>query len=444
MMYDVIVIGGGPGGLAAAISAHENGAHVLLIEREARLGGMLKQCIHDGFGLARFGERLAGPEYVERFIDRLEDLGIEAHTQTFVTRVEKTPAGFAVVTVSRDGVARYDTRTLVLATGCRERTAKQVFIHGTRPAGVFTAGTAQHFTNLLGELPTRRCVILGSGDIGLIMARRLTLEGARVQAVVEILPKSGGLQRNIVQCLEDFDIPLLLRHTVVDIKGRERVSGVTVSAVDEQGKPIPGTGQEYDCDTLLLSVGLIPENELTRELGARMDPATHGPVVNEKLETTIPGVFACGNVLHVHGLVDSVSEEAAEAGKNAAVSIKQTEERRLTCIICPKGCSLRVRLEAGRVTLVEGNHCKRGAQYAEKEVTNPTRTVTTIIPVRGGREKMLSVKTRTDIPKAKVQACMRALKSVTAEAPVQIGNVILADVAETGVDIIATKEISEI
>ena len=441
--YDIVIVGGGPAGLAAALAARENGvADILILEREDRLGGILNQCIHNGFGLHTFQEELTGPEYAARYIEKVEELQIPYKLQTMVLNI--MPDKRVAAMNREDGLFEVQAKAVILAMGCRERPRGALNIPGFRPAGIYTAGTAQRLVNIEGFLPGRKIVILGSGDIGLIMARRLTLEGARVQAVVEILPKSGGLQRNIAQCLEDFDIPLLLRHTVVDIKGRERVSGVIVSAVDEQGKPIPGTGQEYDCDTLLLSVGLIPENELTRELGARMDPATHGPVVNEKLETTIPGVFACGNVLHVHGLVDSVSEEAAEAGKNAAVSIKQTEERRLTCIICPKGCSLRVRLEAGRVTLVEGNHCKRGAQYAEKEVTNPTRTVTTIIPVRGGREKMLSVKTRTDIPKAKVQACMRALKNVTAEAPVQIGNVILADVAETGVDIIATKEISEI
>ena len=441
--YDIVIVGGGPAGLAAALAARENGvADILILEREDRLGGILNQCIHNGFGLHTFQEELTGPEYAAHYIEKVEELQSPYKLQTMVLNI--MPDKRVAAMNREDGLFEVQAKAVILAMGCRERPRGALNIPGFRPAGIYTAGTAQRLVNIEGFLPGRKIVILGSGDIGLIMARRLTLEGARVQAVVEILPKSGGLQRNIVQCLEDFDIPLLLRHTVVDIKGRERVSGVTVSAVDEQGKPIPGTGQEYDCDTLLLSVGLIPENELTRELGARMDPATHGPVVNEKLETTIPGVFACGNVLHVHGLVDSVSEEAAEAGKNATVYIKQTEERRLTCIICPKGCSLRVRLEAGRVTLVEGNHCKRGAQYAEKEVTNPTRTVTTTIPIRGGCEKILSVKTRTDIPKAKVQACVQALKNVTAEAPVQIGDVILSDVAETGVDIIATKEISEI
>ena len=441
--YDIVIVGGGPAGLAAALAARENGvADILILEREDQLGGILNQCIHNGFGLHTFKEELTGPEYAARYIEKVEELQIPYKLQTMVLNI--TPDKRVTAMNREDGLFEVQAKAVILAMGCRERPRGALNIPGFRPAGIYTAGTAQRLVNIEGFLPGRKIVILGSGDIGLIMARRLTLEGARVQAVVEILPKSGGLQRNIVQCLEDFDIPLLLRHTVVDIKGRERVSSVTVSVVDEQGKPIPGTGQEYDCDTLLLSVGLIPENELTRELGARMDPATHGPAVNEKLETTIPGVFACGNVLHVHGLVDSVSEEAAEAGKNATVYIKQTEERRLTCIICPKGCSLRVHLEAGRVTLVEGNHCKRGAQYAEKEVTNPTRTVTTTIPIRGGCEKILSVKTRTDIPKAKVQACVQALKNVTAEAPVQIGDVILSDVAETGVDIIATKEISEI
>ena len=315
---NVIVIGGGPGGLAAAISAHENGAHVLLIEREARLGGMLKQCIHDGFGLARFGERLAGPEYVERFIDRLEQLQIEARTQTFVTRVEKSSGGFAVYTVSRDGVARDETRTLVLATGCRERTAKQVFIHGTRPAGVFTAGTAQNFTNLLGELPARRCVILGSGDIGLIMARRLTLEGAEVLGVYEAKPTPSGLTRNIHQCLHDYDIPLHLSHTVTRVFGADRLTGVEVAEVDAHMRPITGTEQRIDCDALIVSVGLIPENELAESLGVPLDGHTRGPVCDGQLMTEIPGIFSCGNALHVNDLVDYVSASGELAGKSAA------------------------------------------------------------------------------------------------------------------------------
>ena len=276
--YDVIVIGGGPAGLAAAISAHENGAKTLLIEREARLGGMLKQCIHDGFGLSRFGERLAGPEYVERFIDRFRALGIEAQTRTFVTRVERHEAGFTVVTVNQDGLTRYGTKTLILATGCRERTAKQVSIHGTRPAGVFTAGTAQHFTNLLGVLPTKKCVILGSGDIGLIMARRLTLEGAQVLGVYEAKPTPSGLTRNIHQCLHDYDIPLHLSHTVTRVFGQDRLTGVEIEEVDNAMKPIPGTEQRLECDALIVSVGLIPENELAESLHVPLDARTNGPV----------------------------------------------------------------------------------------------------------------------------------------------------------------------
>lgn len=317
--YDVIVIGGGPAGLAAAISAHSNGAGVLLIEREARMGGILKQCIHDGFGLVHFKEKLSGPEYAERFIDEFDEKKIDSLTLTFVTRIEKIPAGFRVVCVNRDGVTPYEAKTLILATGCRERTARQVFIHGTRPSGIFTAGTAQHFTNLLGELPAKKCVILGSGDIGLIMARRLTLEGAEVVGVYEAKPTPSGLTRNLHQCLNDYDIPLYLSHTVTRVFGEDRLTAVEISAVDEGMAPIPGTQRTVECDALILSVGLIPENELAQGLGVSLDPRTKGPVCDAQLMTGIEGIFSCGNALHVNDLVDYVSESGALAGKSAAL-----------------------------------------------------------------------------------------------------------------------------
>ena len=316
--YDVVVIGGGPAGLAAAIASNKAGAKTLLIERESRLGGILKQCIHDGFGLVRFNEKLSGPEYAERFIDEFNEAGIEALPLTFVTGIEKTEEGFVISVVNRGGAREYSAKAVILATGCRERTAKQVFIHGTRPAGVFTAGTAQHLTNLLGERPAKRCVILGSGDIGLIMARRLTLEGAEVLGVYEARPTPSGLTRNIHQCLNDYDIPLFLSHTVTRIFGHDRLEAVEISRVDEKMSPIEGTQSIVECDALILSVGLIPENELAESLGVKIDPGTRGPVCDTDLMTSVPGVFSCGNALHVNDLVDYVSENGEMAGAAAA------------------------------------------------------------------------------------------------------------------------------
>ena len=321
MRYDLVVIGGGPGGLAAAIEARNNGVeNILVIERDKELGGILQQCIHNGFGLHEFKEELTGPEYAERFIKKLKEKNIEYKLDTMVLEVTPEKIVHAINTV--DGYMMIEAKAIVLAMGCRERTRGAISIPGERPAGVFTAGTAQRFINMEGYMVGKKVLILGSGDIGLIMARRMTLEGAEVQAVVELMPFSGGLDRNIAQCLNDYNIPLYLSHTVVDIKGKERVEGVTIAKVDENRRPIPGTEIEYECDTLLLSVGLIPENDISRKTGIVIDRRTSGPVVNEMMETSIPGIFACGNVVHVHDLVDFVSAEARKAGKAAAKFVK--------------------------------------------------------------------------------------------------------------------------
>ena len=325
--YDIVIIGGGPAGLAAAISAKKSGVDsVLILERDKELGGILNQCIHNGFGLHTFKEELTGPEYAGRFIDQAKELNIEYKLNTMVMDI--SPQRVVTAMNREEGLFEIQAKAVVLAMGCRERSRGALNIPGYRPAGIFSAGTAQRLVNIEGYMPGREVVILGSGDIGLIMARRMTFEGAKVKVVAELMPYSGGLKRNIVQCLDDYDIPLKLSHTVVDIKGKERLEGITLAQVDGHGKPIPGTEEEYSCDTLLLSVGLIPENEISRGMGVDMNPVTSGPKVNESLETNIEGVFACGNVLHVHDLVDFVSEEAGTAGRNAAEYVKQGEERR--------------------------------------------------------------------------------------------------------------------
>lgn len=449
MNQQLVIVGGGPGGMAAALSAYENGIKdITILEREHRLGGILNQCIHDGFGLVQFGAMISGPEYAARYVRMLEDTSVKVETDTMVTDIapDKT-----VTAVNRDGVQQYQPGAIVLATGCRERTRGAIAIPGTRPAGVFTAGVVQNLVNCRNIRVGSRVVILGSGDIGLIMARRLTYEGAKVLAVIELQAEPGGLQRNVSQCLYDFGIPLYTRHTVTEIRGRERVESVVMSAVDESGNPVPGTGQEIACDTLVLSVGLIPENELAQKAGVKLDQRTNGVLVDEYLQTNTAGIFACGNAKAVMDLADYVSEEGRLAGKNAARFLqgepmeKRTrsyanpmakglpKEGSTTCILCPNGCQLE--WTDGKIV---GNRCPRGAAFGRQEREAPERSVTTVILTEAGT--LLPVRTDKPVPKEMALDIIEFCKRQVVATECCLNDVLFENVLATGANIIACAE----
>ena len=453
--HDLIIVGGGSAGLAAAASAKSAGIDdVLIVERDKLLGGILNQCIHDGFGLHVFEEALSGPEYAARYIEKIQAFNVNVKLNTMALRLFKDKT--LQLSSEEYGIEEITAKAVILAMGCRERTRGALSIPGHRPSGLYTAGVAQNLINMQNIMPGKRVCILGSGDIGLIMARRMTLEGAKVDAVFEILPHPSGLARNIRACLDDYGIPLYLNTTVTDIVGMGRLEGVWTSSVDRNRRFIEGTERFFPCDTLLLSVGLIPENELSRETGIPINEATGGPIVDKTCMTAISGIFACGNVLHVHDLVDTVSTEAERAGRGAAgyirgvksVDFEITTESYInkrddiyqnemyTCVVCPNGCLIEVSKSG-----ISGHKCERGIAWVKQELENPMRTVTSNVLVYGGDFINASVRTTSPIPLSYVPKLMEMVREIKVNAPVEIGQVLLSQPMGINTDVIFTRNV---